>query len=284
MTDAFEWDRPIVIIGAGRSGSSLLSAILGEHPDVYAAGETSFLVNRLWDAFFQRPEYVSNFRIWNLIKNTNAEWRDMHWYPFRRAILDGTLGSKELTETIHKTEEKRLSECLGRFMADSLIPPELRRRYWSFKEIWNGSSSFPHGWHRHNLAFPRARFIHVVRHPWTWARSYFLLLKANPSQADLLFALSEWVNMVEMACRQDELGSRYILIRLEDFEADRVTTVRSLLSFAELQDSARCHAAAGYTYLPSKGELALPQTSHSELNGVRGLIPLMQHFGYKLPL
>lgn len=281
MVDGFEWDRPIIIIGAGRSGSTMLSAVLGEHPDVYAAGETSFLLNRLWEEFFRRPEYVNDYRVWKLIKNTRAEWRDMLWHPFGQVLRDERICTKELTNAIYISEEKRLSECLGRFMAESLVPPELRRRFWSFKEIWNGSTSFPYGWDRHNLAFPKARFVHIVRHPWTWARSYFLNMKTVPSKSDFMFALSNWVSMVETACQQEALGSRYTMIRLEDIKADPAAAVRTLLSFLELPDNARCHAAVGHVYLPSNGQLELPRLSTAELDDIRGLTSVMRCFGYE---
>jgi len=283
MAEEFEWDRPIIIIGAGRSGTTMLSAVLGEHPDVYAAGETSFLLMRLWEEFFRRPEYVNEFRISKLIKNTRAEWRDMLWLPFRQMLTEGEIRAEELANAICISEEKRLSQCLGRFMAESLVPPELRRRFWSFKEIWNGSTSFPYGWDRHNLAFPKARFVHIVRHPWMWARSYFLNMKEVPSKNDFIFALSNWVSMVETACQQEPLGSRYTMVKLEDFKADPVSSVSALLSFLELPDNARCHAAAGYEYLPSHGNLALPRLSDKEVESIPRLVSLMERFGYSPP-
>src|SRR5437667_12872785 len=39
---------PLVVIGAGRSGSTLLAAILAAHPDLCFKGETVFLLPKLW--------------------------------------------------------------------------------------------------------------------------------------------------------------------------------------------------------------------------------------------
>ena len=39
---------PIIVIGAGRSGTTLLKRILDAHPAISFAGETKFLTARLW--------------------------------------------------------------------------------------------------------------------------------------------------------------------------------------------------------------------------------------------
>src|SRR3546814_10438462 len=110
--------------------------------------------------------------------------------PLRDQVDDA---GKDLIEDINKAEEARLSQCLGRFMAESLVPPEIRRPFWSFKEIWKGSQSFPYGWRCHDLAFPRARYVHVIRHPLTWVQSYFANLGAKPLKDDVIFSLKTWV-------------------------------------------------------------------------------------------
>ena len=116
-----------------------------------------------------------------------------------------------------------------------------------------------------------------------WARSYFLNMKEVPSKNDFIFALSNWVSMVETACQQEALGSRYTMVKLEDFKADPVSSVSALLSFLELPDNARCHAAAGYEYLPSHGNLALPRLSDKEVESIPRLVSLMERFGYSPP-
>jgi len=45
--------RPIIIIGSGRSGSSLLNGVLGEHPDILMLGETRFAFPRIWSLLSQ---------------------------------------------------------------------------------------------------------------------------------------------------------------------------------------------------------------------------------------
>src|SRR4051812_1970161 len=48
--DASRLISPVLIIGAGRSGSSLLDATLGSHPQIRMLGEMQYAIPRLWDA------------------------------------------------------------------------------------------------------------------------------------------------------------------------------------------------------------------------------------------
>jgi sulfotransferase family protein len=281
-TPEFHWDAPIIVIGAGRSGTTMITAVLGEHPEVYAAGETSFLLNRLWDEYFRLPDYVNSRRLGKLTRNSRREWREMSWYEFS-AMRVPTAHSEDVAATeIGRREERRISLCLGRFMAETLVPPELRCRYWSFTEVWNGSTSFAHGWHRHDLAFPKARYVHVVRHPLPWLRSYLLNMKLAPGREQVLFALRNWADIVNTARRQEQHGERYMVVRLEDFKTEPAAAVRTLLRFLGLADDARCHDAAGFTYSPSSGDLDLPKLTPADLDEVPELFPVMRHFGYEL--
>jgi len=283
--DDFEWDRPIIIIGTGQSGSTLLSAIIGEHPDVYAAGPNGSLLNRLWREFFANPEFSEKMRIRHLLRNSRREWRDLLWHEFAggplRQYLDGQ-GDATIDE-IKRREEIRIARSLGRFIAECLVPPEVRRRFWSFEEIWNGSSSPPCGWRRHDMAFPGARYVQIVRHPWAWAKSYFAGMNLTPSKEDLCSALSNWVSMVEAAYLNEKHSGRYILVKFEDLKANTAATIRAVLSFLELADNPRCHAAAAYEYMPDQVDLSLPALSDKDLDGISKLASLMERIGYGLP-
>ncbi len=281
--ESFEWNRPIIIIGAGRSGSTLLSAILGEHPEVYAAGETSFLLNRLWNEFFAKPEYVRNFRVGKLLQATNPEWNAWTWHDFWHTHLNRSFPTEnqDAVTQIDLQEEGRLSQLLGRFMAESLVPPSLRKKFWSFKEIWNGSSSFPHGWTRHNQAFPQARYVHVIRHPWTWAESYLQHQQKTPSAHDVETALHEWTQMVQCASTQEPLRGRYHMIRLEDFIGQPEVTLSRLFHFLEISSSPECHLAGNKRYLSRPHHHALPHRSETFVERIPGLRPMMKQCGYE---
>ena len=158
-SEDLEWDSPIIVVGAGRSGSTLVSEIVGAHPKVYNAGETSFLLNRLWDEFFAKPEYVNLYRTTHLLQEKlSLEVPERDCGSFHNLMNEARTGKHiDRLNAINEKEEIRLSRVLGRYVSESLVPPQLNPKYWTFKEIWNGSSSFPYGWRRHEFAFPHAR-------------------------------------------------------------------------------------------------------------------------------
>jgi LPS sulfotransferase NodH len=63
--------RPIILIGTGRSGSTLLVRILNAHPDVQFEGETDFLIARLWrevwgNQFWLKSQYSMRHKLRDL--------------------------------------------------------------------------------------------------------------------------------------------------------------------------------------------------------------------------
>ena len=160
-----DWTSPAIIVGAGRSGTTRLAATLGEHPDFYMIGETSFLLPRLWATFSDRPGY-RRWRLSKLAHQTRPDWRQMPWFEFDSAVIGATLESLgPLLPELDATETERLQRAFGRFFAEAMIPPSLRRARWGFKEIWAGSGSHPCEWDLFLGAFPAAVYIQSVRHP-----------------------------------------------------------------------------------------------------------------------
>ena len=268
---------PIIVVGAGRSGTTRLSLALGEHPDVYMINETSFLLPRLWQAFHERPEYVRTIRLARLAREARPEWRAMPFWTFYQEELPGnpdTLGP--LLHDLDEVETSRLQRAFGAFLAETLIPPTLRTARWGFKEIWAGSDSFPYDWQLHRAAFPNATYVHSVRHPIDWLRSYISNSGAPaPNDAEAIYALGQWVKMVDHARTLRGTG-RFIEFRMEDFDAE----LSRVLSELALDAAPACVGAAALTYLPSASR-PIP-VSEAVLDGVPGLRELADAFGYSL--
>ncbi len=159
-----DWTSPVIIVGAGRSGTTRLAATLGEHPDFYMIGETSFLLPRLWATFSDRPGY-RRWRLSKLAHQTRPDWRQMPWFEFDSAVIGATLESLgPLLPELDATETERLQRAFGRFFAEAMIPPSLRRARWGFKEIWAGSGAHPCEWDLFLGAFPAA-VLHTIGPP-----------------------------------------------------------------------------------------------------------------------
>jgi hypothetical protein len=270
---------PVIIVGAGRSGTTRLAATLGAHRDLHMIGETSFLLSRLWTAFFERPAYVRNWRLGQLAQRTLPEWRDAPWWEFwtsEGVQRDLSRLGPVLTD-IEASETTRLQQALGRFFVDALVPPALRKAQWGFKEIWAGSSSQPTDWDLYRGAFPRARYVHSVRHPLDYVRSVVAHNQRHvSSDDDLADYLTEWVAMVRHTRLLADTG-RYVEFRMEDLERE----LDRILDALDLPPAPECAHAARLTYLPSQ-PMSLP-VSANVIDRVDGLRTLATELGYPLP-
>jgi hypothetical protein len=276
ITD-FDATAPIVVVGAGRSGTTRLVGALGEHPDVYMINETSFLLPRLWAAFHERPEFVRTIRLGQLARQTRPDWRAMPWGTFWReelgrdlAAVGSVLGELEAIETA------RLQRAFGTFFADTLIPPSLRKPRWGFKEIWAGGEAFQYDWTLYRAAFPNACYIQSIRHPLAYLRSFVSNLSAPcPDDDAAAYALRQWVAMVLHARTLRETG-RYLEFRMEDFDAE----LPRILEALELSPAAGCTAAGVLIYEPSVKQ-AVP-VSPAAIARVEGLRALAEELDYSL--
>lgn len=274
-----QWTDPIIIIGAGRSGTTRLTHALAAHPDVYMLGETAFVLPRLWQTFHERPAYVRNWRLGQLAQQTRPEWRAQSWGEFWTSpAIDRNLANLgPALADIEVEETTRLQRAFGAFIAEALIPPALRRPRWGFKEIWGGSSHAPTDWSVYLGAFPAAYYVHSIRHPLDYVRSTL----SHNRRADLgpdtiTHELREWVAMVRHA-RQFTATGRYIEFRMEDFDA-RVSAVLSALGLT--LDPAVTRVAA-IRHLPSERRaLTLPP---GLADAVAGLAEICAPLGYALP-
>jgi len=269
-----DWEAPIVIVGAGRSGTTLLASILGEHPDIYMIGETSFLLPRLWETFFSRPEYVRNYRLGKLSQSLNNEWSKLSWFSYWQGILNRDLSRIPDLSVIEAKENARIAKAVGTLFADTLIPPDLRRARWGFKEIWNGGDSFNYSWKAYTDAFPNAQYVQCVRNPFVFAKSYFANNQKQPSAADLIYLLAQWVKIVERARELSSTG-RYLELRLENLELDK------LFEFVGLDRHPKCSAEMGSEHLPSKFKVKVPELTSKQVAAIPGFAPLAESLGYQ---
>ena len=277
-TPTMDATAPIIIVGAGRSGTTRLSGALGEHRDVYMIHETSFLLPRLWQTFNERPDYVRVVRLSQLARETKEAWRNLPWGAFWQNELGGDLSALgPLLNEIESSETTRLHRVFGAFLAETLIPPALRRRCWGFKEIWGGGDAFPHDWSLYLAAFPSARFVQSCRHPVDYVRSVFSHLgQTDPDEEQTVHALGQWVAMVRHARALRGTG-RYFEFRMEDFDS----ALPQILDALDLAPDPACEAAARFRYLPSPHR-PVPVTA-AMIDRAVGLRALAGELGYDLP-
>jgi len=198
----------IIVIGAGRSGSTLLTRILNEHPNIKFGGETDFLAPRLWAELWENrfwfhwkmqaeslsPSGVSrrdNQSLYNLRSETDLEIPTQVMERSRQKV---TSVIQSVIKTLLDTE-------------DSLV--------WGYKEPWNGSESFLYEWKIYDNVFPNAMWLHLVRDPFSFVKSCSQWVRHNLDMSFLTRQLNEWVGVVKFS-RERNATRRYYEIRFED--------------------------------------------------------------------
>src|SRR6478672_9075049 len=105
---------PLLVIGAGRSGSSLLARILGSHPDICFDDENGFLLPKLWHLVWEKRR--------------------------PRPIGVGPDSRLHITDNAERNLKDRLAPLLAQAFV-SILGIDPNCGHWGYKEVWNGSAS-----------------------------------------------------------------------------------------------------------------------------------------------
>lgn len=204
------------VVGCGRSGTTLLRAMLDSHPDVAVPDEVSFIVR------FSQPQHAVHYgwprrfdpdRFGALLQ-TNASFR--RW-GFERQDLRETLANPPAAN----------------------FPDAVRRLYRRWAER-AGKSRYAdktpmHVLHLNRLAglFPEARFVHVIRDGRDVASSY---MEAGWGPSSVDEAAFDWRRRVSRGrAAGRRLGpARYLELRYEHLVADPEAAARTICRFFEL--------------------------------------------------
>jgi len=279
-SDEPDFAAPVIIVGPGRSGTTLLGSALGEHPDFYMIGETQFLLPRLWKTLHEFPSFFTFKRFSKLAQQTRPEWRELPWYTFAVEVAGPEMSKlPEMAEAIAGAEKERIARDLGASFALMLIPPGLRRRHWGMQEIWIGSDSFPYSFELYESAFPRARYLHSIRNPLTYIASCFNNNQVDASMEAAVHQLNQWCKMTAHARTLAPTG-RYMEFRHEDFVGDQGRTAERVFAFVGLDFPERCRRTLDIRHLPSSGPNAFLDRADELLAAVPGLREEMRDLGY----
>lgn len=265
--------QPLIIVGAGRSGSTILTRILDSHSEIQLFGETDFLVPRLW------------LEVW-----INRFW--LNWpRQARGRVRSGVDPIPPLLPSELELARRRVGQLVSVFFFDLLGVKQDQGRFWGFKEPWNGSTAFTYGWEPYEVAFPRAYWIHLVRHPFDYSRSCAAWNNLPLSHRYLTNQLGEWVRMLNHN-RQLKTCERYFEVRFEDLIATPAACLDPLFSALDLpiepaviqtiqtrvmESRENAHPADDITHLDTA---AIQEV----VDSVDGLGSLMAEFEYRAPM
>lgn len=267
-----ELQSPIISIGAGRSGSTLLYRILNAHPDVVFFNENSFLAPRLWLEL----------------------WQDRFWFSSQmfvarqpRSALDP---QPAMEPAVLEQEQQRIGALIVQMIADVHRLDRTSCKVWGYKEIWNGSSQFDYPWEDYDTIFTGAFWLHLTRNPFQFARST-AHWNRDPLTLDYLQErLTDWVAIVEKST-QRTATSRYHQIRYEDLVGNPRSCLTPVLESNGLSWHDDCLQALDRFSMKSAGESPGPDRAaacdRNELialtREIQGLEKWMEKLDYSIP-
>lgn len=212
---------PLLIIGAGRSGSTLLARALGAHPLISMKGETDFLTTRLWEQL----------------------WGRRFWLDWERFVASRPASSRDPRPPLDEDEQSRQRGRIGRIIARAVaetLAPDPAAAVWGFKEIWNGSQNHDHPWEAYDAVFPRAVWVHLVRHPLDYVRSCVAWNRDELTAEQARHRLIDWCGMVQRSRQRASCGPRFVELRYEDLLASPRASLERVLGACGLAWEESC--------------------------------------------
>jgi hypothetical protein len=219
-------ERPIFLIGAPRSGTTLLRYVLSSHPRIHIPPESNFIPRLLGTRphrALKRAEAVDLVRTALTYRSFFKDWHGGR--PNPSALIDG------------------LKEPTPSRIVDALFC-EYARQFGA--QRW-GDKSPIYTMHVDILAraFPTAQFLHVIRD----GRDVALSMQENYRGTrffyiDVYYAARSWKTRVLAAAGAGaRLGpSRYLQLRYEDLTSNPETVIRSMCRYlGESYDPAMTH-------------------------------------------
>lgn len=260
-------EAPIIVIGAGGSGSTLLNNVLGAHPMVAMLGETRFLVSDAWEAFCRA--------------DANTTVRDLqHHFDADPALEEQILQSPARFEAflgaLERTEFQRRGAVLRRAMAAWFCLPMSERPYWGFKEIFNSTKP----WAPYDYVFPDATWVHIVRHPLRQVRAAARLSATDLTAGYAKQLLQSWRDIVARSGERAETG-RYLEVRYEDLVSSPQATLAPLFDRLDLNWSDECALPLSRQWGERSTRTPLPIAITDVLAEIPDLAALMRRFAYE---
>jgi Sulfotransferase family len=275
-------EAPIVIIGNGGSGSTLLDRTLNAHPDIDMKGEMNFLLADAWVAFSRAD---ANTTLWNLGKEaTLARYFDAD--PSLEARIKASssqyqdlLVLLERDEVRRKIDEfSRRGAVMRRSIGDWFLLDRSRAQHWGFKEITNSGDR---EWSCYDHVFPEARWVHIIRHPLDRLHAAARLSGQLLSSEIIPDLLRTWLATVVMS-RQRRTTGRYHEIKYEELRTTPERALSPLLDDLGVGWHDDCGLALAKQWGAVSERLPLPSEIGGWVSAVDGLECTMREAGYRL--
>jgi hypothetical protein len=196
------------IVGATRSGTTLLRLMLDSHPEMAIPSETHFI-----------PDLIKAYRLESASPERLAEVVTAH-----RRWGDFQLDAGELAERFRAIDPINPGDAIRAFFA--LYAEREGKSRWGDK-----TPGYVREMHRIESVLPEARFVHLVRDGRDVALS---VLGMNWGPSTIPEAAFRWKKRILRAREQVPRIGHYIEIRYEDLVRDTEDALRRVCEFVEL--------------------------------------------------
>lgn len=273
--------RPIILIGAGRSGSTLFMRLLNSHPQIRFFGETQFLLPRLWYGVWENPRWFNHLNFPTHFDSYPAQLRSSHDTAAAR--------SNSIDDVTLEVQRERVAELLRQLFGD-ILQVGNNVDAWGYKEIWNGNDAVAcHTWDTYNFVFPEATWVHLVRCPFDFLKSVARWNVKPLTKNFVLNELSHWTQMTAWN-RKQSTRKAFIEIRYEDLVAHPKKTLLPVFSMAGIEWNDDCLTALSRSVMHSREASAFssaPPLTRKKMKSivaqVEGLAQHLDELGYDLP-
>ena len=238
--------EPVFIVGSGRSGTSLLTWCLGQHPNILPLPETHWIARLTID---MRKLYEVGTVHGRFSHLGALDWDEADFYgAFGRALDQFIVDTREpRLRFIQKSSlqklgltEKEINERMnaGEVFTSPISNKNIQvvRSVSDPKRRWvDGTPENVYYMYSLSLLFPGARFIHLLRDPNEVARSLMKFSQAGSAGAnhDEAKAYDHWIKHVEYAIKGEKaLGKNKVLrIGYTEFINSPESTLSSCFDF-----------------------------------------------------
>ena len=205
--------RPIFIIGAPRSGTSITTWVLGQHPNIQPMPETAWISSMAVGAYLSHAKGSARGRLSHL---SNVD--------FPRQSFMARIG-EAIDAIVHDAYGARLRQMYGGGSDDPAwrvperfahLPLQIRRAGNDPKQRWvDGTPLNTHYLWALSELFPEARFIHNLRRPEEVATSLQAFDRLGAEPQALEDGLETWIAHTENAWYGERAFGRDRVFRLD---------------------------------------------------------------------
>lgn len=263
---------PIIIIGCGRSGSTLLDRVLNAHPSIHMLGETNFLTSKIWDTLHKS----SRGSLWNAAARRSYQnkielkSKEKKYAHVRFPTYDEW----------NDEESSRVARIVNSAVTDLFALNSIDKKFWGMKEIWNGGA-FDVDWEIYDKVYPESYWVHLVRNPLGYLRSALGWNNLENTYESMRNQLENWYRILIKSRERSSLP-RYVEIRYEDLLENPQVTLSKLFGFIGITWSHRCLQPIRQNWVATEQLPNINMTMFCECVKSLGLSETLDELGYTL--